>query len=895
MKFYLPIFISLFFVLCFSQNLKGQERWLSGVLKDNSGESLIGANVHIKGTSNGTTTDVDGKYKIKCKVGDVLVVSYLGYNTQEIPVTWNLLRGKSTARLGKEIKIQTQDAFKASLKKSNQEAQKTPSFLQATKLKFDIQNFGYARQNLTKLNIRNNIVETSNEKPGLAYGITYKQDVSSVFIPKQRLPKLQNTFSQGRSISQQLQFQDANQGEVYSFGPKMNEIGLAKVDNLLFKSAYKFNSGLQLKTKINKHNINVNLNHTSLNDPFRLQRNNNENASIYHYYKNLSSFISYNSSTNNLADINGVYAKILMHHLLTPSHYDNQLAYKNRNQNFSGGAFSNPYHILNNDASKLIIENLSFGTSWKKKINSLDLESSFVSSKNKETYLFSKKHKNSLSSENSFTKAIKEQQLIWRNQMTWKAKPFLSLGANLQLSHNQLDFEMVQLHQELPDGRNILEQTATNNRLNLSNDIKYEQSAFKLKLSNDIHFSDLNGFELFQPEVVSNLAIHELFKTRHSSAELNLFATISSKINGQDLYYNNNSHNSLLINTESFQAYSETNELFLNAALKNERTQNFSIGLQSLLLRDRLFIRVKYFDQLNQQNIFPVLRKGVFSLQNSADVNIRGLETSIDFQLNGYPINYNFQLQLKHEVPRVTKVLVEEDIIPIAGFSDISNVLKVGEVPGAIYGSAWLKDSDGNRIIDEEGFPIQSPNSTIIGNPNPDLYFNLRQNFKINKISISLVLNGQLGGDYWDGTQAILDYYGRSKSSESLRTQSINFSGRLTDGSINDKNVLAYDITKDIQESIFQRFGFGGVAESYIKDASYISLKSLILTYRFNNKYHFFKDINISLYGNDLFQISKNKVRNPYANFLGNPSSSGLQFFNRPLQSELGLKLIFKI
>jgi hypothetical protein len=596
-----------------------------------------------------------------------------------------------------------------------------------------------------------------------------------------------------------------------------------------------------------------------------------------------------------LANINGAYEKILMHHLLTPSHYDNQQAFRNGNRNFSGGEFSNPLHILNNDKSRSATEHLSIGTSWKKRTGYFRLETSFKHSHNKKELQFSKTHKNSLSNENYFYKFIKEQESIWNNQMTWEARPFLSIGTNLQLSHDRLNFEMEQLNQELPDGRNILQKKGINKRLNFSNEISYEQSPLKLKLSNDIHLSDLNGLELFQPTIVSNVAIHEFLKFKNNRVKLNLFSTISNKINAQDLYYNNNSHNSLLINTESFQAYSTTNELFLNTALINERTKNFSIGLQSLLLRDRLFIRVKYFDQLTQQNIFPVLRKGGFNLQNSADVTIRGLETSIDFQTHGYPINYNFQLQLKHEVPKVTKLRVEEDILPIAGFSDISNVLKVGEIPGAIYGSSWLKDDEGNRIIDEQGYPIKSPTSSIIGNPNPDLYFNLRQNFRINKISISLVLNGQIGGDYWDGTQAILDYYGRSQSSEILRTQSVNFSGQLTDGSINDKNVLAYDITKDVQKSIFQRFGYGGVAESYIKDASYITLKSLMVTYHLSNRNNFFKDIQISLYGTDLLQISKNNVRNPYTNFLGNPSSNGLQFFNRPLQSELGIKLIFKI
>lgn len=75
----------LLLLMAFSQILLGQT--VSGVVTDVSGEPLIGASVLIKGTSNGTITDIDGTYSLKSVSTDgIMVFSYVGYATQEVSV-----------------------------------------------------------------------------------------------------------------------------------------------------------------------------------------------------------------------------------------------------------------------------------------------------------------------------------------------------------------------------------------------------------------------------------------------------------------------------------------------------------------------------------------------------------------------------------------------------------------------------------------------------------------------------------------------------------------------------------------------------------------------------------------------------------------------------------------
>lgn len=73
-------------VLCFSFPALAQTITVTGTVTDATGEPLIGASVIAKGTSVGAATDFDGNYSLSVDPKATLIVSYVGYDTQEIPV-----------------------------------------------------------------------------------------------------------------------------------------------------------------------------------------------------------------------------------------------------------------------------------------------------------------------------------------------------------------------------------------------------------------------------------------------------------------------------------------------------------------------------------------------------------------------------------------------------------------------------------------------------------------------------------------------------------------------------------------------------------------------------------------------------------------------------------------
>ncbi len=82
----LKIHLTFILMILISSVSIGQQRSVSGVVKDETGEPLPGATVLETGTNNGTVTDINGKYELSVGEGAILQISFIGYLTQEVEV-----------------------------------------------------------------------------------------------------------------------------------------------------------------------------------------------------------------------------------------------------------------------------------------------------------------------------------------------------------------------------------------------------------------------------------------------------------------------------------------------------------------------------------------------------------------------------------------------------------------------------------------------------------------------------------------------------------------------------------------------------------------------------------------------------------------------------------------
>ena len=82
---------------------------VNGLITDSSGEPLIGVSIQVKGTTHGTISDLDGKFMLLAKTGDILHISYVGYTPQEIKLTGNqqlrIIMEEDTKRLEEVVVV----------------------------------------------------------------------------------------------------------------------------------------------------------------------------------------------------------------------------------------------------------------------------------------------------------------------------------------------------------------------------------------------------------------------------------------------------------------------------------------------------------------------------------------------------------------------------------------------------------------------------------------------------------------------------------------------------------------------------------------------------------------------------------------------------------------------
>lgn len=84
-NFMFSVLLTLIAGLVLSVDAFAQQIAVKGIVKDAAGEPIIGANVLVKGTTNGTITDFDGNFQLNANPGDIIAISFIGYLTQELP------------------------------------------------------------------------------------------------------------------------------------------------------------------------------------------------------------------------------------------------------------------------------------------------------------------------------------------------------------------------------------------------------------------------------------------------------------------------------------------------------------------------------------------------------------------------------------------------------------------------------------------------------------------------------------------------------------------------------------------------------------------------------------------------------------------------------------------
>jgi hypothetical protein len=294
------------------------------------------------------------------------------------------------------------------------------------------------------------------------------------------------------------------------------------------------------------------------------------------------------------------------------------------------------------------------------------------------------------------------------------------------------------------------------------------------------------------------------------------------------------------------------------------------------------------FSRKTGNDVFPVVENGNLVLKNIADHRNNGLELGLTMNHNNRKFNTENTLSFFTNNSKVTDVKAGYDYTPVAGFSNVHTAIVKGATLGSIVGASYQRDVNNKILIGSDGFPLVNTTPVVIGNPVPDFIVKMSNAFNWKKFYLELFWEWKKGGQVWNGTQAVLDYYGRSATSAANRQMTgFVFDGVLQDKQPNNIPVSFYDATQPVENNRWTRYGHSGIGEEYIQRADVLRLNTINISYKQKiGKY--IQQLVFSLYANNLILYSAYKGADPNQLFYDQSNAAGLDFFNLPSVKTFG-------
>ena len=349
-----------------------------------------------------------------------------------------------------------------------------------------------------------------------------------------------------------------------------------------------------------------------------------------------------------------------------------------------------------------------------------------------------------------------------------------------------------------------------------------------------------------------------------------------------------------------------------NAALKPEETTAWEVGADLGFFDERLGFVLTYYQRTTGQQILNVetSRATGYSgvVLNAGEIANKGFEVllramPVDLD-NGF--RWDMTVNWSWNSPKVTKLFGDMETLVLGSYWSMNIEARLGEPYGAFYGNGYLRcteesvgaadcasDQIGMVMLSSGGVPLIDPERRVLGNYNPDWIGGIQNRFSWGPLDVSVLVDGQAGGDVFSTTNWWGEYTGVLESTLLGRTTDfcepgIVVQGVLPDGSSNgDGTVEVVTCPQDFFHGNF------GIQAASIEDASYMKLREVRIGYEFPTAWLDavgFRGGNLSLIGRNLFLWSNIENIDPETAFDAS-NVQGIEFGQFPTARSIGFSL----
>ena len=347
------------------------------------------------------------------------------------------------------------------------------------------------------------------------------------------------------------------------------------------------------------------------------------------------------------------------------------------------------------------------------------------------------------------------------------------------------------------------------------------------------------------------------------------------------------------LDPEEANQYSPVLEVSSFTGLQPVEHQELQGGVE-IQFNYKFSLNATWFNRTIRKDIFHIIQNNRLQLKNMAGHYNRGIEMQFDYNpwLNGPgKVKTGVSLSFVRYQSMVTRIEQGYEQTPLAGFRNIHTALIKGEPLGVITGTGWQRNAGNQVVIGNDGFPLVDPQLKVLGSPIPDFTMKLTEKLRYKSWTFLMDLEWRKGGVNWNGTQAMLDYYGRSAVSAAERgISNYVFDGVLINGNHNTLPVAFNDPSLPLSQNRWVRYGPAGVAEDYIQKADQLRISTVNLSWKPVIK-KFKGQPSVSAYLNNVLLWSPYKGTDPNQLLFDQSGSQGLDFFNLPAFRSAGISL----
>lgn len=336
-----------------------------------------------------------------------------------------------------------------------------------------------------------------------------------------------------------------------------------------------------------------------------------------------------------------------------------------------------------------------------------------------------------------------------------------------------------------------------------------------------------------------------------------------------------------------------------NASLKPEETTAYEFGADLGFMNERMGFVLTFYNSQTRNQILGVqvsASSGYTSqILNAGEVKNFGYEVLFRATpVLGDGFQWDVTVNWGKNNSEVTELYGDLETLVLGSYWSMNIEARKGEAYGVFFGNGYLMDDDGNWILDSRGRPQRDTNRSVLGNYNPDWIGGIQNRIRYGRLALSVLVDGQRGGDIFSVTNWFGEYAGVLKST--LRGRGVDFCdpgiivpGVFADGSVNGDGVN--DVTV-CPESYFGR-NYGNQAAG-IDDATYVKLREVRLGYKipssFMGRFGFVSG-DIALIGRNLLLWAPNIDNIDPETAFDASNVQGIEFGQYPSSRSIGLSL----